>query len=477
VGKVITSSLLLVAQRMSERLLGLINTVILARLLTPEDFGIVAVALLTLWFVASFAESGTDAYILQEKSLTHSQLNSSWTLNIVLKVLAFFLLSLAAPIVAWHQNSSELTAVIISIGFVLPVEAIRNPGLLILRRNQDYGKIVSISVFAKLLALAFSIPLAFILRNHWPLIVGQLASTLTITVLSYKISSYRPSFDVSDIHCQWLFSKWIILKAVLGYFRNHVDSILVGGRYELSGLGAYNNMKYFSAIPTLQLLSPILAPLHAELGRVSDVKSEVRFQIDFTLKVASYVISWFSAFFYFGAEDIVYVVLGNEWTIYYKIFSYLGLIIIPFFFVNQASRILMVASNTKMIFIYELLSSTIIFLVLFSIGTVKIEIFALCKVISEIVLGSLYYFYAYSAFFGAQPISNFLKYFGIIGLNFLFLYFAIGYLPNGFGHFLNCIFLAVLISSGLVSYLLVDYSFFFSDREKHLIKKIASLSK
>lgn len=391
--EVLKSSSYLVFQKFLQRILGVVSTVILARLLSPEDFGLVAIAMLVLWFVESVSDAGSEAYILQQTEVPSAALNSAWTLDFTLKSVAFLLIIGLAPIVSWFHGHSELLYIIIASGFIIIISALRNPGLILLKRAQNYGGIVKISVAAKLLSLLVSIPIAFSLKSYWALIFGQLALEIFVTSLSYKVSNYRPRFDISNIPIQWEFSKWLIPRAVIGYFRNHLDTILVGSFYKSSDLGAYNNMKYFSSIPMLQLLGPLVEPLHVELGKVGDNKSEMIHQAGLTIRVLSLVAAPMISFLFVGAQPIVGLVLGEQWIKYYEIFAYLSLSTFSFVILTQSFRILMVSNYTRTIFLYELLSTFVIGLTLLFASGDTLNIFIIAKVGMETTLASALYIY------------------------------------------------------------------------------------
>lgn len=391
--KVTASSLLLIAQKGAERSLGIISTLILARLLTPEDFGIIAIAMLVLWFVETLSSAGTDVYIIQKDHVLTSDIDSAWTLDLILKNISFLMLAGAAPIISYFQDNSDLFYVILGIGLTLPFKSITNPGLWILRREQTYSSIVKAAVFTKFCSLLIVIPLAYVWQNYWAIVIGQVFSAFLSTVFSYKISRYRPKLCTLEISEQWKFSKWLIPQSVLGYFRIHIDTLIVGAKFLEADLGAYNNLKYFSSIPMLQVITPLSAPLHAELGKVQKNAAEILFQSAIAVKLFSFIAAPFAAMSLVASEEIVYVILGEQWVQYHLIFGYLGLMVIPFILFTQASRILMVRKKTKIIFLYEVMSTVTICLLLGFAFVDSLERFAFLRVLSEFIFASLFFLF------------------------------------------------------------------------------------
>lgn len=404
--KVTAASMLLVLQKGAQRSLGLVSTLILARLLTPDDFGIIAIAMLVLWFVQTLSQAGTEIYILQKEIITNEEVNSAWTLDLLLKNLSFLMIIVFAPVVGSYQDNMSLIFVVLAIGTVLPITALKNPGLWILKREQSYMAIVKMTVLTKLAGLFVTIPLALYFQNFWAIVAGQVLSSVLRTIFSYYISEYRPKPSFSHIGTQWKFSKWLIPQSVLGYFRNHIDTIIVSNIFLPSDLGAYNNLKYFSSIPMLQVMTPLVAPLHVEMGKVQNNINEMKFQSYITIKLMSFMAANFASISFVASEQIIIIFLGEQWVSYHQVFAYLGLMIIPFILYTQASRILMVRQATKEIFIYEIIFILITALFLILMPITSVEDFARYRILSEFLMSLLFYCYATKKSFGEIRFHN-----------------------------------------------------------------------
>jgi O-antigen/teichoic acid export membrane protein len=367
--------------------------------LTPEDFGLVAIAMLALWFVEAIVDAGTESYIIQKKSVNESELNSAWTLDLALKSIALALLLIAAPIVAWFRDSIQLLWIISATGFIVVFAMLRNPGLMLLKRQQRYGPIVKITVLAKMVSIGFAVAIAFIFKNYWALIIGQIVFEILVTSLSYRITDYRPRIDISNIREQWSFSKWLIPKSMLGYFRNHADTLVVSAFFQSAALGAYNNMKYFSSIPALQIFGPLVEPLHVEMGKVSDNLEEFKYQANLTMKVLTILVAPTVAFMFVNANELVAFFLGKQWTDYSYLFAFLSVSVLSFILISQSFRILMVSFNTKIIFLYELVSTCGIVVVLLFASGYDLHVLVLVKVLAEIIFAAALYLYTYKKVF------------------------------------------------------------------------------
>lgn len=473
--KVTASSLLLVLQKAAERSIGLVSTLILARLLSPADFGVIAIAMLLLWFVQTLTQAGTELYIIQKESVSDDEINSAWTLDLILKNCSFIVLFACAPMLAAYQNDSSLTSVVIAIGCVLPLAALKNPGLWLLKREQRYSSIVKVGVLIKLSTLLVTIPLAYYLKSFWAIVFGQITSALLSTLFSYRISMYRPKFNISNIAVQWRFSKWLIPQEILGYFRNHIDTLIVSSLFPAAGLGAYNNMKYFASIPMLQVMTPLVAPLHAELGKVQNNLGEMRFQSALTIKLMGFIVAPFATLSFVASEQIINVILGAQWVPYHLVFAYFGLMILPFVLLTQANRILMVKSHTRSIFKYELISTSVTASLLMFIPFTNIEKFALYRISLEFMLSTLFYFYANKRVFGILGFNNFLAVIVVALLSTFILYLIKTNLTQTWSDFWQLLILSAIVGFVVLMLLIIWYAVIASEREKRAVVKFSPI--
>lgn len=474
--KVTAGSLLLLAQKFAQRSLGVISTLVLARVLTPEDFGILAIAMLALWFVETISATGSDLFIIQKHEVSDEDVNTAWTLDLSLKFVSFLLLLVAAPIVAYARDDYSLISIFFGVALILPLTALQSPGIWLLKREQIYKSFVKLQVLVKLLSLFLVIPAAIYWRSIWAVIFGQIFTTAMISIFSYRISSFRPELSFSNLSEQWAFSKWLIPQAILGYFRIHIDTWIVGAKFNEAGLGAYNNLKYFSSLPSLQIITPISAPLHAELGKVQKLKSEVRFQSGIAILVLGFLSAPIAAMFFCASEAIVGLVLGSQWVPYHQVFAFLGLIILPFVLFTQCSRILMVENNTRSIFYYEIISTSIIVLSLVIFPTKTLSEFAMIKVAAEIILCSLFFAYTTVSCFGRFLYSEFFwLFFPTIGCVF------IGFLAKGFFgpasyYIITLVQIGIVIGLSSVAFFAFWFLGFASDRQRRAVKKFSPFS-
>ena len=142
--KAISGSLLLLFGKVIQKSLGIISMLVLARFLTPEDFGIVAIATIAAFFFDTIGQTGTQQYIIQKETITSQDVNTAWTLNLLFKAGCFLLFIAAIPFITDYSDNTLLKPVLYWISLIIPLGALISPGLIVQSRNLNYRPITKL---------------------------------------------------------------------------------------------------------------------------------------------------------------------------------------------------------------------------------------------------------------------------------------------------------------------------------------------
>lgn len=440
----------MVATRLAERSLGLISTLIIARLLTPEDFGIVAIAMIAVMFFDILSKTGAEQYIVQKTEVSSSDLNTAWTLNLLLKFVLFSFIFLFSSSIASFYDDVRLEYVLIAISLMAPIHAFSNPGLFLQAKEQNYKTIAKLAIIKKLISIVITVSIALIYQNYWALILGQLAGSISHSFLSYIFIKYRPSFDVSKIAEQWGFSKWMLLKEILGFLRSQSDMILVGKFFSTSSMGGYHLSKYISSMPTTELIQPALAPLLASFSKNKSNRAALLYQVELVVIVISIIIVPVSIYLYFFSSQLVALILGDQWKEFHAIFGILALVGISSEIVRIPATVLTALAKLRILFFYDLFSLLVIFVVLYLMRGEQLEVFVTAKVTSEFVCGVIFFIFMGRFMKETKKFIFLLFIFFFVGFISIFSAVLVKYVAVG----INFLFLEVLVSGVLYLMLL-----------------------
>lgn len=475
--KAIISSLLLVSQRLGENIIGLVSTLILARLLSPQDFGLIASATLIIWLLSTLTDAGTEQYILQKETVSEEELDSAWTLDFILKSIVFLLICAVSPLASYYFGNDDVSLIIISMSVLMVIAAFNNPGLWLLKREQNYKKIVFTSLFAKFFTLFVSIPLALYLNNHWALIIAQIFYSSFKMISSHVITKRRLKFCTKHIAKQWNFSKWLVPQALVGYFRIHIDALIVGKRFGTEDLGGYNTTKYLSTFPSNHFVGPLLAPFHVEISKASNNLHEMKYIFNLTTKVIGFLVAPIIATLYIGSGEVIEILLGSKWAPYSDIFATLVLLTIPAILLSQASRMLMIKERTKSIFYFEIVSTISISCLLILLPITGLLNFSIARVSIDFLICSGIFFYVNQSIFKSLNLKSFLILITPTVLSIVTCFIAVNSIDIGSNHFLNLLSVSFIAFVTTALCALAIYAFEMTEREKILFSRLVNLAK
>jgi lipopolysaccharide exporter len=311
--QVISSSLWMVAWRWSARVIGLVTTVILARLLFPEDFGIVAIAGIVAAFFTMMIDLGTDSYLIRHEAPDRDDYDTAWTLRLVVMSMSAVGIFLAAQPGANFFDDPRLVNLIRLFAVVGFLSGFTNIGMTMYRRNLQFREIAIIGITQRLSATATTLVLAFWLKNYWAIVLGESVFALVGLVLSYTWHPYRPRINFSRVHQQWEFSKWILVRNLGTVLRSQGDGLIIAKFFGVDLMGIFTMASRLASLPTLQLIKPVMAPIFSGLAKKQDDRDVF---VASVLKVIGAVaFLTFPAATLFAAldEPLVYLILGGRW--------------------------------------------------------------------------------------------------------------------------------------------------------------------
>jgi lipopolysaccharide exporter len=271
-----TGAIWMVLFKLVERSLGLISTLILARLLGPADFGVVAMAISFIAMAELLTAFSFDIAIIQNQSATKEHYNSAWTCNVLLNLcVTTLMLALAIPIAAFYRHP-EVAWVVCALAFGPFLAGLENIGVVAFRKELDFRREFRFQVSRKLIAFMVVVPLAFILRSYWALVVGMLVSKAGGTVISYLMHPFRPRFTLSKVRELFRFSRWMLFNSLVGFFKERSTDFFIGRLHGSAALGSYNVGVELAHLPTTEIGAPInraLLPGFAKIEQAGEVAS------------------------------------------------------------------------------------------------------------------------------------------------------------------------------------------------------------
>lgn len=314
--KVITGSKWMILLRLVNRASSTVVSIILARILALEAFGLVAVGILAVSFLQVFSEVGIkQALIKENESDTEKMLDTAWTVEFFRGLLIFTLVFFSADLIAQFFEKPETINIIRFLGLLPFIKSISSIKIIYLQKELEFKKqfIYELSGIAGPLLIA--IPLALILKNVWAIVFGTLASELIKMIVSYIVTPYKPKFAFNKSHFFQMFNfgKWILFGSIVSFFAMEMDTFVAAKVFDVRLLGIYTLAFTISNKPIVEIgkaLGKVLFPAFAKIGYDKKRTKKAFLKSSYILYL---IVIPAPLGIHLVAEDIVSVLLGHKW--------------------------------------------------------------------------------------------------------------------------------------------------------------------
>ncbi|MBN1404953.1 MAG: lipopolysaccharide biosynthesis protein [Candidatus Omnitrophica bacterium] len=313
--KVVHGGLLLLLLRITGHLFRLLCIIVLARLLSPQDFGFFGIVMLVFYFLETFSKLGFNEALIQKKNDIAPYLNSTWTIQIIKCLFFAALLLIFAPMIAGFFRVKEAAPLIRVLSLSVFLRGIANIGIIYFYKELEFYKQFLFEFVKTSAYLLTAIVLAFFFRNVWALVIGFLAGDLAGLILSYTLHSYRPKFRFDPKKSKELikFGKWIFASGILAYLLTQMDNIFIGKMLAISMLGFYQIAYRISDISNAEInniISYVAFPAYSKIQDDIVRLKSVYITILYTTVFLSFPIA---ALIFVLAGDFTMIFLGKNW--------------------------------------------------------------------------------------------------------------------------------------------------------------------
>lgn len=251
------SAALAVALTWSLRLIGLVSALVLARLLTPRDFGIIAMATATTALVDMLGALGLRQALLRIAKPDRAHLDTAWTIQlIVMTTLALVLCAVALPVAAFFRQP-ELAPVIAVLAISFVFYGIENIGIVDFDRNLDFGRDLRMRLTVRLAGMAGTIAAAVVLRSYWAMALGIVLTAALHCIASYRFHPYRPRLSLERRAELLHVSLWMFCAYAAQVIQHQAERFAVGRFTPVRTVGFYSFSKDLAAIFTLEIATAL----------------------------------------------------------------------------------------------------------------------------------------------------------------------------------------------------------------------------
>lgn len=311
--KLLRGTLWSMLMRWSMKFLGLGSMIIVARLLSPEDYGIIAMAMLLIEFSDTLLNTSAEAALLRQPSRDRCYIDTAWTLRLLQSVLIAVLLIAVGPWAAEFFREPRLPDVLLWMSLGLVIAGLGNIGPVLERKDLNFGIEVRIAIQSKVASVLVNIGAALWLQSYWALILGGLAGHLISTVLSYTLHAYRPRFSLQRVGEMWNYSQWMLLSGIGMFVARRIDEAWAARISTPMQLGYYKNASEIGAMVSSEFSGPLIRALFPVVSSLQDQPAEMRKAVMQTIGVVNRFTLPASVGLACLAAPAVRVLLGEQW--------------------------------------------------------------------------------------------------------------------------------------------------------------------
>lgn len=312
-GQVYRNGAMAVVIAWSMRLIGLVSVFVLARTLTPADFGIVALAMATLAMIDVFSALGLRQALLRVREPDRGHYDTVWTIQLLVLVFLSLVVAALGPVMAWFYKEPALTWVIAILATRFVMFGLTNIGIVDFERNLELGRDLKFRVTVRLSAFVVTVSAALLLQNYWALVIGSVFQGLAHCTLSYVAHPYRPRFSLARRAEMLNVSIWMFLASAAQTVHTETERIVIGRISSFGVLGHYSVSKGLSSIFTEEIATALNRVTFVTTARTGESLGAAPARLRAMLGTYALIAAPLGLGLAASADNAVIVLLGEGW--------------------------------------------------------------------------------------------------------------------------------------------------------------------
>src|SRR5262245_40927528 len=297
-------------------MISIMATAVLARLLTPGDYGLIGMVAVVTSFASLFKDMGLSLATVQITRLTHGQVSTLFWINVGVSLAIAIVVAALAPFVAWFYEEPRLTGItaVVAFGFLLGGLSVEHEALL--KRQMRFFALSAANLISLVCGYGVGITLALRGAGYWSLVCAQLALLGSHAVAVWITCGWRPSLPKKNAGVRGMlkFGGHVTGYTTVNYFSGNLDGLLIGRFWGPDHLGFYAKAMQLWSLPVEQINEPIAAMTIPALSRLNDEPQRYREAYMRIMEKVLLLTMPCMAFMIATADWLVHLVLGPQWS-------------------------------------------------------------------------------------------------------------------------------------------------------------------
>jgi PST family polysaccharide transporter len=305
----------------------IVATAIMARLLTPNDYGLIGMVAVVTVFVSMFKDLGLSLATVQRAEINYEQISTLFWVNVTLSVLITLLLVIASPLIGWFYGEPRVTSIaaVTAVGFILGGLSVQHEALL--QRQMRFFALSIIAFVSMTFGYAVGIAFAWYGASYWALVFSQLALLAASTIGDWLACRWIPGPPRrgSGVRSMLSFGGEITGYAAINYFAKNADTLLIGRLRGAQELGFYTKSSQILGLPTDQINEPVTSVAIPALSRLAHDPERYREAYKRMVEKILLVTMPAVALMMATSDWLVRIILGPQWVGTSKILVLMGI--------------------------------------------------------------------------------------------------------------------------------------------------------
>lgn len=420
-------------QRFGTLGISFVSNMVMARLLTPGDFGTIGMLMFFLAITQTFIDSGFGAALIQKKYITEADTSTVFYVNLVLSFVFYAILFCFAPLISSFYNVTALTLLLRVMGLTIIITGLTLIQSTRLQKEMNFKILSLCNLIGAIVMAIVGVVTALCGFGVWSLVFRSLAGTAITSILLWRFSKWRPTacFSLESFRSLFGFGSFMLLSSLIMNLSNNIQTLMIGKMSSTSTLGNFtqaNNLRNLSCDGIQSVIAQVLFP---EFSKFQDNDIELKRKVDLGIYVTAIftvpLMIWMCAF----AKPIVFIIYGNQWGDVVPLLQILCIGGVFYSIQDVNINLIKAKGKSNILFYFNFLKLLISIAVIYIGG----YFFGIIGIVSALALNSLLGYIVYSslsAYFTKS--NNLMQYFSIIKCTILSV---IPYLVVSFNNIFN----------------------------------------
>jgi PST family polysaccharide transporter len=312
--KLAKGSLWISASRSLANALQFLSTIVLARILVPEDFGLVALATTMLAILTALTNISMTSALVHLKDPTEDHLHTAWTLGAIRALVLAALFSVAAHPAARFYEEPRLVEVMYVLAISVVLTGLPNPRRVMLQKKLIFWQDFVLDVSQRLIGVVVSIVIAVVYETYWALVIGTVAGQLANVAISYTVLPFLPRPSFRHARDLWSFSIWLTLGSAINTINWRFDHLLIGAYLGRADLGYYTVGDKLAIMPTREATLPLTQTVFPGFAHVAGEPERLRNAYQRAQALVTAVALPFGIGMAVIADPLVRLAMGDKWA-------------------------------------------------------------------------------------------------------------------------------------------------------------------